>query len=125
MEDLPQRRRPPHFPPVERFNAPTIIYLTVCIQGRKPILTQRDVHVLLAEAWREAAEWWVGRYVLMPDHVHLFCAPGRADPFSLGKWVQFWKSRTSRRWPRLSEQPVWQKSFWDTQLRSSESYEEK
>jgi putative transposase len=125
MKDLPQPRAPPHFPPVERFNAPTIVFLTVCTQNRKPILARADVHALLADVWRVAAGWRVGRYVLMHDHLHLFCAPARTEPLPLDRWVQFWKSRASRRWPRLPEQPVWQKSFWDTQLRSGESYEEK
>ncbi len=125
MNDLPQRRSPPHFPPRERFNAPIIIFLTVCTQARKAILAQPDVHALLVEIWREAAEWCVGRYVLMPDHLHLFCGPARADPLPLSKWVHFWKSRASQRWPRASEHPIWQRSFWDTQVRSAESYAEK
>ena len=31
----------------------------------------------------------------------------------------------SRQWPWPQEQPIWQKSFWDTQLRQGESYAEK
>ena len=125
MEDFSQRRTPPHFPPVDYFNTSTIIFLTVCTQNRKPVLARPDVHALLIDIWRENTKWRVGRYVLMPDHVHLFCAPGCVDFVSLDKWVRFWKSGASRKWPRLSEQPVWQRSFWDTQLRSGESYEQK
>jgi REP element-mobilizing transposase RayT len=84
-----------------------------------------DIHDLLKHSWAEADAWRVGRYVLMPDHIHLFCAPGRHEYPPLKTWVQFWKSVASRRWPRKSEQPVWQKSFWDTQLRRVESYAEK
>lgn len=64
----------------------------------------------------------MGRYVVMPDHLHLFCAPNQIEPVPLERWVQFWKSWTSQRWPRPAEQPVWQKSLWDTQLRRGESY---
>jgi len=40
------------------------------------------VHDLLCSVWREATAWLVGRYVIMPDHVHLFAAPGDIE---LGK----------------------------------------
>ena len=125
MAKLPNRRTPAHFPPQIRINRPTIVFVTVCTQSKKRILAKPDVHALLREAWREADGGLVGRYVVMPDHIHLFCAPSALDCVSLAKWVQFWKSWMSRRWPRPAEQPVWQKSFWDTQLRRGESYSEK
>ncbi len=125
MSELPQRRTAAHFPPIERSNTPVIIFLTICTQARKAILARPDVHDLLVEVWREATHWRVGRYVLMPDHLHLFCAPGQAEIPSLGKWIQFWKSCASRKWPRPNEHPVWQKSHWDTQLRSGDGYDEK
>jgi len=125
MDRHPRRRTPVHLPPRETFNRPIIIFVTVCTQGRKAILARADVHRLLLDVWIEAGTWLVGRYVLMPDHLHLFCAPGCQDFPPLTRWVQFWKSRSSQRWPRPAEQPVWQKSFWDTQLRAGESYAEK
>ena len=39
--------------------------------------------------------------------------------------MQFWKSIVSRRWPWPDQQPIWQASFWDTQLRRQDSYEAK
>jgi REP element-mobilizing transposase RayT len=63
--------------------------------------------------------------VLMPDHIHLFYAPSGCDYPPLAKWVQFWKSRSSQTWPRPEEQPIWQKSLWDTQLRRGEHFGEK
>ncbi|NUN98655.1 MAG: transposase, partial [Candidatus Omnitrophica bacterium] len=69
--------------------------------------------------------WLVGRYVLMPDHIHLFCSPRESEASGLTNWVKYWKSLTSRQWPYPAEQPIWQKSFWDRQLRSEESYEQK
>ncbi len=125
MVNLPDRHSPIHLPARELFNRPIVIFVTVCTQKRKPILAQADVHELLRKAWTEASMWQIGRYVLMPDHVHLFCAPGSADAPPLSNWVQFWKSHASRHWPRLHEHPIWQKSFWDTQLRAGESYSAK
>jgi putative transposase len=124
-KDSPERRLPAHFPPVAFHNRSTIIFVTVCTEKRKHILAREDVHQLLLSVWQAADTWSVGRYVLMPDHVHLFCTPSRVEPVPLAKWVHFWKSHVSSRWPRPAEQPLWQKSFWDTQLRRGESYENK
>ena len=121
----PSRKTPTHHPVHEAFNRASIIFLTVCSQGRRPLFAKPDIHGLLKMAWTEADAWRVGRYVIMPDHIHLFCAPGRHDFPPLIKWVQYWKSVASRHWFRPQEQPVWQKSFWDTQLRRGESYAEK
>jgi REP element-mobilizing transposase RayT len=30
---------------------------------------------LLVKAWEQARQWRVGKYLAMPDHVHLFCSP--------------------------------------------------
>ena len=99
--------------------------MTVCVRDRRPLLARAEIHRLLAEVWADATEWWVGRYVLMPDHLHLFAAPARVDALALRNWVLFWKSQASRRWPYPNDKPVWQTDFWDRQLRGSESYSEK
>ena len=122
-EDLAQRKSPIHFPPLISHNRSAIILLTVCTDKR--ILAHKDVHEVLRASWQAAGAWTVGRYVVMPDHIHLFCAPSSLEAVPLNKWVQFWKSHSSRSWPRSAEQPVWQKSFWDTQLRRGDSYANK
>jgi putative transposase len=58
----------------------------------------------------------------MPDHLHLFAAPGPLD-LPLDTWVRYWKSqftKVHREGPRN-----WQTDHWDTRLRSEESYEER
>lgn len=122
---LPNRKTPIHLPIVEILNRPNIVFITVCSKDRKPILSQPDVHRLLIDAWREAHLWRVGRYVIMPDHIHLFCSPSCSEYPDLKNWVQYWKSLSSRFWPRREEQPVWLRSFWDTQVRNGVSYEQK
>jgi len=124
-EARPSRRAPAHQSVREMFNRSSIIFLTVCSQDRCPVLDKPDIHALLKTAWLAADTWLVGRYVIMPDHIHLFCAPGSCQYPSVAKWVQYWKALASRQWPRPAEQPVWQKSFWDTQLRRGENYSEK
>jgi REP element-mobilizing transposase RayT len=93
----------------------------VTTNRRKSVLDKADTVDTVLRAWHEADAWLIGRYVFMPDHVHLFCAP-RDLSVSLPRWVKFWKAAASRRWPRRDEQPVWQLDFWDTQLRHGESY---
>lgn len=120
----PQRKTPIHLPP--RFTGPfaPVIYLTVCTHHRKPILARQDAVKILCDAWQEAQAWAAGGYVVMPDHIHLLCAP-RDGRTTLECWVRYWKSLVSRRWPWRSELPLWQRSFWDRQLRSHEALEEK
>ncbi|CAN5589151.1 hypothetical protein BH18VER1_BH18VER1_14800 [soil metagenome] len=119
------RKHPVHHLVHERPNEPIIVFLTVCTKDRKEILAHADIHEHVIDAWREARSWTVGRYVIMPDHIHLFCAPAHLDPKPLLQWVSFWKSRSAQHWPRPNERPVWQRHFWDKQLRRGESYDEK
>ena len=119
------RKQPAHQPAVERFNEPVVVFLTVCTQGRKRVLAVSDVVLLLQDSWRGATSWMVGRFMVMPDHLHLFCAPNESPARPLGQWVRYWKTLASRQWPRPGEQPLWQLDFWDTQLRGVSHYDEK
>jgi REP element-mobilizing transposase RayT len=119
---LPKRRAPAHPPIIETNSRSVIVYLTVCTDNRKRILANPDTMAMLVEGWKEADQWQVGRFVILPDHIHLFCAPARIDACDLNVWVRFWKSHVSRHWPRPAQQPIWQKDHWDRQLRSDESY---
>lgn len=66
----------------------------------------------------------VGRYVIMPDHVHLFVTG--PDDFELGRWIgvlkQFMMKAVVREQAR---EPLWQRGFFDHVLRSEESYGQK
>ena len=115
------RRHPLHLPPRDILGRPTIVFVTVCTARRKPILARVDAVATIVDAWRRAEAWRIGRYVIMPDHVHFFCSPFARD-VPLQAWVAYWKSITSRSWPHRREQPVWQRHFWDWQLRVGESY---
>ncbi len=125
MSALPQRKRPAHLSPAESGNRPIIIFLTVCTNGRLPLLASDEAHSAILAAWSRASHWLVGRYVLLPDHLHLFCAPGIWPPHPLKLWAGYWQNLVTRSWPRPKEKPIWQKDHWDRQLRSSDSYDEK
>ena len=84
-----------------------------------------DSRLVSETAWREADAYLVGRYVLMPDHIHLFCAPNRYPETELKRWIRYWKSLVARRFPFELQGKLWQREFWDRQLRSGDSYSEK
>ncbi len=119
----PERRRPAHHSFVERSNRMPILFLTVCTQDRKEILANPVVHETLLEAWQSAGQWLVGCYVIMPNHLHLFCSPVNRDAENVARWVAYWKRLVSIRLPDY--RPLWQRDCWDTQLRHHESYSEK
>ena len=123
---LANRSRPAHNPVFRRDNLSVIVFVTVCTEGRRPVLQNADVHRLLCATWSRFDAWMVGRYVLMPDHLHLFCAPGRAaDPPVLARWVAAWKSASAASWASVGLGKIWQRDFWDTQLRRGDSYTDK
>ena len=95
----------------------------MCTKDRRAVLARDKVTEILIEEWRAAHErhdWAVGRYVIMPDHVHLFV---RGDhSFVLSTWVGGLKRAIS---VAVAKQRLWQPGFFDHVLRSSESYAEK
>ena len=55
-----------------------IYFITMCTKDRRAVLARDKVTEILIEEWRVAHErhgWVVGRYVIIPDHVHFFCRP--------------------------------------------------
>jgi putative transposase len=101
---------------------PTIVFLTVCTKNRAPWLAQPEVHQTLRNIWSKAEAWLVGEYLLMPDHLHLFCAPQDLS-FTLENWVSHWKRKFTCL--HLLNTGDWLRNFWDTRLRHGENYTEK
>jgi putative transposase len=115
---LPDRRRPVHLPLLDFGTRSHLVFLTICTKDRRPLLANARMHKILCAAWTGAGHWRVGRYVMMPDHVHLFCGPGTSPPSELRVWVSYWKRLVTQ----AQGHEIWQKNFWDTQLRQHESY---
>ncbi len=118
-----------------------VYFVTACTHQRHPILAVAVVAGILTGEWRAGGErhgWLVGRYVIMPDHVHFFCA-AEPNAKTLSEFVRLWKQWTTKRMkaaglPALSKRGysasaeatrVWQREFFDHVLRSEESYAEK
>jgi REP element-mobilizing transposase RayT len=73
----------------------------------------------------EAFGAFTGRYVIMPDHVHVFVAFDE-ERINLSRWMKALKGCLSA-WFRNKhlDPPFWQKGFFDHVSRTAESYEEK
>jgi len=86
-------------------------------------MANATVQQSLAEIWsKEATAWRVGYYLLMPDHLHFFCAPHDLH-FDIDAWVEFWKRQFSRR--HLDQPWSWQRKSFHHRLRNRIEYEEK
>lgn len=118
------RSHPVHLPTRQQHNRSIIVHVVVCTKNRQPLLTNPLAHELLRRAWSQARTWMVGRYVIMPDHIHVFCAPAQTD-VPLGRWIRYWKTLVTKNWPHPHQRPLWQRDFWDRQLRTTESYRAK
>jgi putative transposase len=65
----------------------------------------------------------IGRYVIMPDHIHLFVSGG--PDFVLSEWVKGLKRAISTTTKTSEHRVAWQPGFFDHILRNDESYSEK
>jgi putative transposase len=132
-----------------------IYFVTACTENRRPILAKDKVHYdfkfFCVKGLSQGV--FVGKYVLMPDHLHLFVAFGaeyesalaqrfrirraRAKRLAvaavydrrlsfLSEWVKSLKNSLSKTLRQMKiPSPHWQKDFFDHVMRSEESYTEK
>jgi putative transposase len=121
---LPQRKRPVHMPPVERFNAPVVLFVTLAIRSRVPAFANAHFHAAWTSALSEANAWRVSLYVIMPDHIHLFCVPSCWPRMGVKPWCEYLKRRITS---HMGPHPEWDwlPGCWDTQLRDQAHYDEK
>jgi REP element-mobilizing transposase RayT len=147
--------RPPlqHEPRLRRleqlFARYPLYFVTACTEGRRHILANATIHQSFREFGAAGLERgvFIGRYVLMPDHVHLFVAFGeeyetalkerrlRGQPVAavydrrlspLSEWMKSLKNALSKTLREMNiAAPHWQKGFFDHLMRSEESYSEK
>jgi REP element-mobilizing transposase RayT len=97
QKDGHDRKRPAHLPNVVRHNTPVVVFVTVCAVDRAVNTFATDtMHDIMRSAWAAAGSHLVGVYVLMPDHVHLFCSPASPDTENVAQWVRYWKSLVTR-----------------------------
>jgi putative transposase len=114
---------PPRLRPVFQRYHPPLYFITFNTRGRKKLLASSRVHSRFIE-FAESTEnrgMGVGRYVIMPDHIHLFVRNN--SELELSQWVRLLKRQLSSAIP--SPRPHWQRGFFDRLIRRSESYSAK
>ena len=144
-----------HRPPPQRlkrldrlFTSHPLYFVTTNTEDRNPILANAKVHKAFQQfcAAGLTRGVFVGKYVLMPDHLHLFVAFG--DEYGsalaerrlslpvaalcdrrlslLSEWMKSLKNSLSKTLRAMNvPAPHWQKGFFDHVMRSEESYSEK
>jgi putative transposase len=101
---------------------PNWVFVTVCTKDREHWLTQARIQQTLHQIWLDTATaWLVSDYLLMPDHLHLFCAPHDLR-FTIERWIAFWKDRLAK--AQVNAGPF-QKGVFHHRLRDEENYAEK
>src|SRR5437588_3854650 len=102
---------------------PPLYFVTFNTHNRRKLLANEKLHTAFIEFAQDAGQHGicVGRYVIMPDHFHLFVR-GRLD-FSLAQWMRVLKRTLSK--AIMAASPHWQQGFFDHLIRHSESYAEK
>ena len=132
------QRKYKHSPPrldvvFQSFDLP-VYFVTFNTHARKHLLASDEIHRAFKEYCGRAGtfDMHVGRYVIMPDHVHLFVGLGNRSDTSLSRWVQGLKRHLHSSLIELGYQPstlagqrlrsFWQPGFHDHLLRNDESY---
>ena len=119
-------------PPLDRlFPSNPAFFVTACTRRRRTVLATSAVHTAFVRFSQRAYDEHgiaVGRYVIMPDHIHLFlCGP---NDFELGRWMGMLKQCLEKAVPTTASPAgrrlqFWQRRFFDHVLRSDESYVQK
>jgi REP-associated tyrosine transposase len=103
-------------------------FVTFNTHKRRRFLANHDVHnsfVTFCYRAHEEHDVAVGRYVIMPDHVHLFVSLGSIG-MTLPQWIKALRAVIGKDLLHLGiEKPQWQEGFFDHLLRSDERYGQK
>ena len=114
--------RPPRLAPFQKYDPP-LYFVTFNTHHRKKLLANARVHDRFVSFANSALDRGiaVGRYVIMPDHIHFFVS-GHFD-FILDQWIRALKRTLSK--AINAPRPHWQEGFFDHMIRHEESFSEK
>ena len=118
--------RPPRLKQIFQTYDPPLFFVTICTIHRQKI-RDLDAAFRAFQAYihraRDEFDVAVGRYVMMPDHMHFFVRG--SDGFKLAQWVNELKRAISVALGATKKRPLWQPGFFDHVLRNDESYGQK
>jgi putative transposase len=115
-------RRPPRLPTVyDTYRHSPVYFVTFCTYQRRPWLAHASIHAAFLEfiqrGWSQR-QIAVGRYVIMPDHIHLLVAGG--CDFALGSWVKLLKQSLGKATGAAPGERRWLEGFFDHLIRGEE-----
>lgn len=118
------RGKPPRLSQIYQNYDPPLYFVTLCTADRKRLLDNRTVHEAFLHYARRGHEEKgiaVGRFVIMPDHIHLFIR--LPSDYRLDQWVRMLKVHLGREIRKAkAEREIWERGFFDHVIRNSESY---
>ena len=101
-------------------------FVTFNTSDRRHLLASALVHECFVDFCIRASPYGVavGRYVLMPDHAHMFVMTSEGT--KLTDWMRALRTVLGKGlWAAGHHKPHWQEGFFDHVLRSGESYSQK
>jgi REP element-mobilizing transposase RayT len=118
--------RPPRLAQIFQSYGAPLFFVTICTLHRRKIPSLAVAQEVLTTYGKRAISEFnvgLGRYVIMPDHLHFFI---RGDQtFVLASWVKGLKRTMSRAFPKEQPRSLWQPGFFDHLLCNDESYAQK
>jgi putative transposase len=129
------KNTPPRLPVIFQTYDPPLYLVTFNTLLRRPLLSCDEVHETFCNYAKRGLELnaAIGRYVLMPDHAHIFVRIGH--PMTLRRWESGLKQCIGKTLTSIGHKPAkipgskftsfWQPGFFDHLLRHDESYAEK
>jgi REP element-mobilizing transposase RayT len=120
------KKTPPRLENIFQKYDPPLYFVTFNTLHRRPLLARQEILDRFLEYAHKNEQMGraIGRFVIMPDHIHLFVRIGHES--RLSDFIRLLKQALTKalRNPGV-EGTVWQPGFFDRLLRYSESYYEK
>jgi REP element-mobilizing transposase RayT len=124
--------------PAYDYSSDGAYFLTICLQERKPLLEEVELHTILVENWNALPLRFPGvrldDYVIMPDHIHfiLWIASHEGNVPTLGQVVGTYKSLTGRasleylrKQHHILANQFWQRGYYEHVIRSEFELQQK
>jgi len=122
---MPSNRKQPRLP-AQYYIGTKSHFITICCDLRQPYLANPETAELVHECLIDCAQRYsfvLHAYCLMPDHLHLL-AQGTHPLADLTKFIRILKSRTAFEFCHRDGRRLWEMSYYDHILRSSDSPED-
>ncbi len=120
------KARPPRLEQIFQTYDQPLYFITICTIHRQKISdlgTAYRAFECYVRRGRDEFGLAVGRYVIMPNHMHFFVRG--SNDFKVAQWVNGLKRAISVPLGATKKRPLWQPGFSDHVLRNDESYTQK